>query len=111
MSGPLPLWTAIKLGGPYEAVDPVGTTWRLWAVYSPTADDPFPAGWRLAPQDDLGNVSFISGIGGLYHAMDMAGLRIAADAVRADPDGARRQLGFDNSLPSDQATTRKEPPE
>jgi len=83
-------------GGPYEATAPDGTTWRLWCADSPPPDDPFPAGYRLAPSDNLGNVNFISGEGGLYHALDMAGLRIAADAVRADPDGARRQLGLED---------------
>jgi hypothetical protein len=83
----------LKPGGPYEATDPHGAVWRLWAVDSPPADDPFPAGYRLAPRDDLANVNFISDHGGLYHALDTAGLRIAGDAVRADPGGARRQLG------------------
>jgi len=94
--GPLPQWTAIKWGGPYEAIAPDGTIWRLWAVDAPPDDDPFPVGYRLAPRDDLGNVNFITGDGGLYQALDMAGLRIAGDAVRADPDGARRQLGLED---------------
>jgi hypothetical protein len=86
----------LKPGGPYEATDPHGVAWRLWAAGSPPADDPFPAGYRLAPRDDLANVNFISDHGGLYHALDMAGLRIAGDAVRADPGGARRQLGLED---------------
>lgn len=94
-NGPLPQWTALSPGGPYEATAPDGTLWRLWAAGFPPADDPFPAGWRLAPRDDPGNMNFISGEGGLYFVLDMAGMRISGDAVRADPDGARRQLGLE----------------
>lgn len=93
-SGPLAQWKALAYGGPYEATAPDGTAWRPWHVDRPPSGDPFPAGYRLAPRDDPGNVNFISDEGALYHALDMAGLRIAADAVRADPDGARRQLGL-----------------
>jgi hypothetical protein len=95
-SGPLPQWTAVKPGGPYEAAGDHGTTWRLWAVDTPPADDPFPAGYRLAPRDDPGNVNYITREHGLYHALDMAGMRIAGDAIRSDPDGARRQLGLED---------------
>lgn len=94
--GPLPQWTPVGHGGPWEAADPHGRMWHLWHVDSPPADDPFPAGYRLAPYDDLGNVSYITAEHGLYHALDTAGLRIAGDAVRADPDGARRQLGLED---------------
>lgn len=95
-TGPLPQWRMDKPGGPYEATAPDGTTWRLWHVDSPPPDDPFPAGYRLAPRDDPGSINFVDGEGGLYHVLDMAGLRIAADAVRADPGGARRQLGLED---------------
>lgn len=95
-AGPLPQWTLVQYGGPYEATDTRGVSWRLWKVDSPPADDPFPAGYRLAPRDEPGNVNFITGEHGLYYALDMAGLRIAGGAVRADPNGARRQLGFDD---------------
>jgi hypothetical protein len=95
-TGPLPQWRTGKPGGQYEATAPDGTAWRLWHVDFPPPRDPLPAGYRLAPCDDLGNIIFISGERGLYHALDMAGLRIAASAVRADPDGARRQLGLED---------------
>lgn len=79
-TGPLPQWT--QLGGvgsgTFEAPDPAGVMWRLWAV-----DDPFPRGYRLAPRDDLSNANFITGDHGLYHALDTAGMRIAGDAIRA----------------------------
>lgn len=94
--GPLPQWRALGHGGPWEAVGDDGRAWRLWAVDEPPADDPFPAGYRLAAADELANVNYISDEGGLYHALDMAGMRIAGDAVRADPDGARRQLGLED---------------
>jgi hypothetical protein len=94
--GPLPQWTPLGYGGPWEATSPDGKAWRRSAVSMPPAGDQFPAGYRLAPHDDLGNVSYITGEHGLYHALDMAGLRIAGDAVRADPDGARRQLGLED---------------
>ena len=93
--GPLPQWEVIDWGGPYEAVDGDGTVWRLWHVEQPPPGDPHPPGWRLAPRGTP-DVEYIPGDGGLYHALDMAGLRIAADAVRRDPDGARRQLGLDS---------------
>lgn len=61
----------------------------------PGTSDPFPRGYRLAPCNDLGNINFITGDHGLYYALDTAGMRIAGDAIRRDPDGARRQLGLD----------------
>ncbi|KNE83292.1 hypothetical protein ADZ36_05470 [Streptomyces fradiae] len=60
----------------------------------PAAGDPLPAGYRLAPCADLSTPDPITNVHGLYHAMDTAGMRIAAGAVRADPDGARQQLGL-----------------
>jgi hypothetical protein len=77
----------ISYGGPYEATDPGGTVWRLSLA---------EGGWLLAPRDEPDKAEFITGEHGLYHALDMAGLRIAGDAVRADPDGARRQLGLED---------------
>lgn len=86
--GPLPQWTMLKPGGPYEATAPDGTAWRLW-------HEDRPAGYRLAPRDDPDKVNYVTDEGGLYVALDLAGMRIAGDAVRADPEGARRQLGLD----------------
>lgn len=79
--GPLPQWTPLAYGGPWEAPAPDGTVWRLRAEDAPSADDPFPVGYRLAPRDDLGNVTFITGDGGLYEALDMAGLHITGDGL------------------------------
>lgn len=100
-NGPLPLWTQIGGIGStiFEAPDPGGTMWRLWAVDDPAPADPFPRGYRLAPCDDLDNINFITGEHGLYHTLDTAGLRIAGDAIRRDPEGARRQLGLTEDLP------------
>jgi hypothetical protein len=100
-NGPLPQWT--QLGGygsgTFEAPDPTGVMWRLWAVDDPAPGDPFPRGYRLAPRDDLDNINFVTGEHGLYHALDTAGMRIAGDAIRLDPDGARRQLGLTEERP------------
>jgi hypothetical protein len=93
--GPLPEWTMAGYGGPYEAVDPGGVAWRLWHAEKPSAADPHPAGYRLAPVDDLDIAEYVTADRGLYHALDMAGMRIAADAVRDDPEGAVLQLGLD----------------
>ncbi|MFI7096824.1 hypothetical protein [Streptomyces lydicus] len=92
--GPLPQWELIGGFGSdtYEAVDPDGMTWRLWLVEQPNAEDPLPPGYRLAPRDNPTDPTYITAAGGLYHALDLAGLRIAGTAVRSDPDGARQQL-------------------
>lgn len=99
--GPLPQWRIIGGygSGTFEAMDPSGTTWRLWHVKQPAHDDPHPAGYRLAPRDAPDNPEFVSDARGLYGATGMAGMRIAADAIRADPEGARRQLGLDADRP------------
>lgn len=91
-TGPLPEWTMAGYGGPYEADDPHGVTWRLWHVPEPAPGDPHPAGYRLAPVGDLAAAEYVTAEHGLYHALDMAGMRIAADAVRGDPEGAALQL-------------------
>ncbi|RNG26247.1 hypothetical protein [Streptomyces botrytidirepellens] len=95
--GPLPQWDIIGGygSGTYEAEGSNGIVWRLWLVERPVDGDPLAPGYRLAPRDNLISATFISGEHGLYHALDQAGMRIAADAVRADPDGALRQLGLD----------------
>lgn len=82
--GPLPQWEIIA-PGIYEAAGDRQQRWRLWSA----APD-----YRLAPVDDLADAEIITAAKGLYYAMDLAGMRIAKDAVRADPDGARRQLGL-----------------
>lgn len=82
--GPLPQWDTLT-GGVYEAAGDGDQRWRLWA----TAGD-----YRLAPVDDLADMQTITADHGLYYAMSIAGMRIAPDAVRADPDGARRELGL-----------------
>ncbi|MFC9505344.1 hypothetical protein [Streptomyces sp. NPDC057002] len=92
--GPLPAWDIV--GSEYEAVTGDGVVWRLWEVTRPADDDPHPAGYRLAPRDDLTDPMFITGKSGLYHALDLAGVRIASPEVQADPAGARRQLGLDD---------------
>lgn len=93
--GPLPQWDIV--GSEYEAKDPHGTVWRLWLVERPAADDPLPPGYRLAPIDNPTTPTFITRAHGLYHALDTAGMQISTDAVRADPEGARRQLGLDGA--------------
>ncbi|ONK13232.1 hypothetical protein [Streptomyces sp. MP131-18] len=95
--GPLPQWDAVGGygSGTFEAGDPHGAVWRLWLVERPADSDPLPPGYRLAPRDNLTNPTFVTREHGLYYAMDAAGMRIAADAVRADPEGAARQLGLD----------------
>lgn len=94
--GPLPQWHLVdEETGVFESTGDDGTRWRLWQVAAPSPDDPFPAGWRLAPSDDLTNTNYIAGVGNMYFAMDLAGMRIAGDAVHTDPEGAKRQLGFD----------------
>ena len=94
--GPLPQWDIVGgYGGFYETEDPNGIVWRLWLVERPADSDPLPPGYRLAPRDNMLNPVFITREGGLDHAIGMAGMQIAADAVRADPQGAARQLGLD----------------
>jgi hypothetical protein len=94
--GPLPQWEQPHGVGSavFESAAPDGRRWRLWAVDEPSSDA-FPPGYRLAPVDDVNAVAYITAEHGLYFALDTAGLRVAADAVRADPEGARRQLGLD----------------
>lgn len=93
--GPLPQWDIV--GREYEAKDAHGTVWRLWLVEQPADDDPLPPGYRLAPLGDPTSPTFVTGQHGLYHALDMAGMQISADAVRAEPEDARRQLGLDGA--------------
>ncbi|WP_330351914.1 hypothetical protein [Streptomyces sp. NBC_00582] len=95
--GPLPQWEIVGGygSGTYEAEDRHGIVWRLWLVEQPADGDPLPPGYRLAPRDHLTNFSFITREYGLYHALDTAGMQIAADAARDDPEGAVRQLGLD----------------
>lgn len=97
--GPLPQWEIVGDygSGTYEAEDPHGLVWRLWLVERPGSGDPLPPGYRLAPRDDLADPTFITQAHGLYHALDKAGMQIAADVVRADLEGVRRQLGLDGA--------------
>lgn len=94
--GPLPQWSTVGGSGSdtYEAEDPHGVVWRLWLVEQTADGDPLPPGYRLAPRDDLANPTFVTNEHGLYRAMDVAGVQIALDAVRADPDSTARQLGL-----------------
>jgi hypothetical protein len=94
--GPLPEWGIVGGygSGKYEAEDPHGVVWQLWKVEQPDDDDPLPPGYRLAPRDNPTTPIFITPEHGLYFALDKAGMRIAADSVRADPEGAARQLGL-----------------
>ena len=94
-TGPLPEWTMARYGGPHEAVSPAGVTWRLWRAAE------HPAGYRLAPVDNLAAAEYVTAEHGLYYALDMAGMRIAADAVRGDPEGAALQLGFSADDPTE----------
>lgn len=89
--GPLPSWKTVVNPGVYEATAPDGTVWRLRDA-GPPPPDPHTAGYLLAPRDHPDLAEPVSGAHGLFHAFDIAGMRIAADAVRADPDGTRRQL-------------------
>jgi hypothetical protein len=94
--GPLPQWRQIDTdnGLVYEATGTGGHDFRLWPEPgSPQRE----AGWWLAPCTNLDQSVWISGPGNLYYALDLAGMRISAAAVRADPDGARRQLGLDST--------------
>lgn len=95
--GPLPEWDAVGDygSGTFEAEDPHGTVWRLWWVETPADGDLLPPGYRLAPRDNLDNPRFVTGENGLYRALDTAGMQIADTVVRADPEGARQQLGLD----------------
>jgi len=95
--GPLPQWELIGGfgSGTYEAEAPDGAVWRLWLVEQPSTGDPLLPGYRLAPRDNPTDPTYITPEHGLYHALDLAGLRIAGSAVRADPKGARRQMGLD----------------
>ncbi|MER6109331.1 hypothetical protein [Streptomyces hirsutus] len=95
--GPLPQWNPIGDygSGIYEAADPHGTVWQLWRVEQPAAGDPLPPGYRLAPLDNPVDPAFVTAENGLYFALDTAGMHIAADDVRADPEGAARQMGLD----------------
>lgn len=95
--GPLPQWEQIGGygSGTYETKDPHGTVWRLWLVEQPAQEDSLPPGYRLAPRDDQTNPVFVTREHGLYHALDTAGMQIAADVIRDDPNGSRRQLGLD----------------
>lgn len=93
--GPLPQWRAAEPEGTYEATAPDGIAWWLWHEAAPPPGDQFPPGYRLAPVEDPLNFSYVTDQGGLYLALDLAGMRLAGDAVRADPEGARRQLGLD----------------
>lgn len=96
MRGPLPQWNRVGGygSGVYEASDPSGTAWRLRLVKEAAAQDGFGVGYRLAPRDTPEQTSFITSQHGLYYALDMAGMQIAADAVRADPEAALQQLGL-----------------
>ncbi|MFF7415399.1 hypothetical protein [Streptomyces lydicus] len=99
-NGPLPQWEmANGYSGTYEAEDPHDVVWRLWLVEQPADGDPLPPGYRLAPRDNLANVTYITQEHGLYHAIDVAGLQIAADSTKADPAGAVRQLGLRGPVP------------
>ena len=94
-TGPLPQWTPIDMvQGVYETTAPNGTVWRLIAVYASDAVDAHPNGYTLVALDVPNQPETITAAHGLYHALDAAGMRIAADAIRADPEGARRQLGL-----------------
>ena len=92
-NGPLPQWTLIN-ATTFETPDPENVVWRLWKVEEPGVGDPYPRGWRLAPRENLDTITFIVGDSGLYRVLDQAGMRIAGDAIRCDPDGAYRQLGL-----------------
>ncbi|MGW0757138.1 hypothetical protein ACWD1Y_11720 [Streptomyces sp. NPDC002814] len=103
LRAPLPQWDIV---GPYsertyEATDPHGAVWRLWFVGQPADGDPLPPGYRLAPRDDLSSPAFLTADHGLVRALDEAGMQIASDAVRADPAGAARQLGFNEPAPQE----------
>ena len=106
--GPLPQWEPIGGygSGIYEATDPHGVTWRLHLVEQPTIDDPLPPGYRLASRDNPTDPTHITAAGGLYHALDLAGMQISRDTVQDDPEGARRQLGLDTAS-SDARDTEK----
>jgi len=97
--GPLPQWEPIGgYGtGTYEATAPNGIVWRLWLVEHPADNDPLPPGYRLAPRDNPTDPAHITAEHGLYHALDLAGMQIASRAVQADPEGARRQIGLDDT--------------
>lgn len=95
--GPLPQWTQIGGwgSGVFEATAPDGVVWRLTPAAAPEGE--LISGWFLAPRDSESPETFITREHGLYFALDMAGMQIAADEVRADPEGARRQLGLDDT--------------
>ncbi|GAA3878291.1 hypothetical protein GCM10022243_48740 [Saccharothrix violaceirubra] len=89
-SKPLPQWEPIGgIGsGVFEAPDPEGSMWRLWAVDDPDPGAPFPRGYRLARCDDLDDSDFISGEHGLYYVLDTAGMRITGQRG-PDPRGGQ----------------------
>ncbi|MFI6030838.1 hypothetical protein [Amycolatopsis magusensis] len=101
--GALPQWTPIHDGPDselyedglyYEATGSDDRTWRLWMVTDTRPDDPFPAGWRLAPVDALDQTNYIQRVGG-FREFDQASLRIAdRHELRADPLAVRQQLGL-----------------
>jgi hypothetical protein len=94
--GPLPQWTEVGgIGsGVFEATAPDGIVWLL--VAEEAQGDQRVRAWLLSPRDVLSDVDIITAEHGLHRALDMAGLRIASEAVRRDPEGARRQLKLDD---------------
>lgn len=94
-TGPLPQWTPIDLvAGVYEATGDGGRAWRLRAVYDSDQVDARPVRYLLAPHDGLTRAETITAEHGLYFALDIAGMRIASEAVSADPGRARQQMGL-----------------
>lgn len=91
----LPVWTRIWAGDTYiyEGTDSRGRTWRMWFVEDDAPSDPFPAGWRFAPIDELDQINFIAHVGG-GREFDTAAMRIDAGEVVGDP-GFRHRMGLD----------------
>ena len=100
--GPLPQWEIIQPDGPngvtlyYEAEGEDGRIYRMWRDEGAETPGVPARKYRLAPRDDLADVTVLTQeSGGLDRVLDRAGMIICRHRVHGDIEGARRQLDLD----------------